>query len=101
MKSNDTAASYIEQVEVFQKTPKGARGSNPTAVLESDSRLIVPTGGLKLGLPLNSSGVFEAFPHCLPWGYEPVFLIAVLLGEVFPGQWFLNNRTAGSFGGLC
>ena len=49
MKSNDTTASYIGQVEVVQKTLKEARGSNPTAVLESDSRLIVPTGGLSWG----------------------------------------------------
>ena len=43
-------------------------------------------------MPLYSSDDFEHFPHCLPWGYEPVFLIAVLLGEVFPGQWLLYNR---------
>ena len=59
VKTNDITASYIEQVEVFKNTLKEAQGSNPRAVLENDIRLIVPTGGLKSGLSLYSSGVFE------------------------------------------
>ena len=50
-----------------------------------------PTGGL-FGTVVVLFGRLPAFPHYLPWGYEPVFLIAVLLGEAFPGQWFLFSR---------
>ena len=64
MKSNDTTASYIEQVEVFQKTLKEAQGSNPRAVLENDSRLIVPTGGLSRGCrcTLRASSSISTLP---------------------------------------
>ena len=34
VETNDITASYIEQVEMFQKTLKEAQGSIPSAVLE-------------------------------------------------------------------
>ena len=84
VETNDITASYIEQVEMFQKTLR-------LVASRFDSASSNPAGGL-VGAVVVLFGRLRAFPHFLPWGYEPVFLIAVLLGEVFPGQWLLYNK---------